>query len=160
MIYAAIALYAAAMIAANLILAATPAQFRPWVIGANAFLLIGLDLALRDWLHTRLRLWQMGALIGATGLLTYLLNPAAQHIAVASAIAFACAALADWLVFLLLPGYWSRRHASNATGATVDSILFPLIAFGSISVAPVMLIAKLAGSTAWTWLLSRRRAVA
>lgn len=81
----AIVIYAVAMTCANLSIAA----FGPWVSPINAFFLIGLDLALRDWLHVRLRVWQMGALIAATGLLTYILNPSAQHIAIASAVSFA-----------------------------------------------------------------------
>ena len=64
MIYFAILAYAAAMIAANLTIAA----FGPWVSPINAFFLIGLDLALRDWLHVRLRVWQMGALIACNAL--------------------------------------------------------------------------------------------
>ena len=81
MLTAAILIYAAAMTLANL----SVAQFGPWVSPINAFILIGLDLALRDWLHVRLRAWQMLALITSTGLLTYALNPAAGMIAVASA---------------------------------------------------------------------------
>lgn len=157
MIYFAIALYAAAMVAANLLVVA----FGPGVTPINAFFLIGLDLALRDWLHVRLRPWQMGALIGATGLLTYLLNPAAQHIAIASAISFAVAAVADWLVFVRLPGTWFRRSvSSNVAGAAVDSLLFPTLAFGALMPHIVLMqfAAKVAGGTAWAWLLSRRAA--
>lgn len=157
MIYAAISVYAAAMVAANLLVVA----FGPVVTPLNAFLLIGLDLALRDWLHVRMRLIQMGALIGATGLLTYLLNPAAQTIAVASAISFAVAALADWLVFVRMPGTWFRRSASsNVAGAAVDSILFPTLAFGALMphIVLAQFVAKVAGGTAWAWLLSRRQA--
>jgi hypothetical protein len=61
-------------------------HFGPWVSPINAFVLIGLDLALRDYLHYRLKAWQMLALISATGLVTYLLNPAAA-IAMRAAIA-------------------------------------------------------------------------
>ena len=78
----AILIYAAAMTVANL----TIAHFGPWVSPINAFVLIGLDLALRDWLQVRMKAWQMGVLIGATGLLTYALNPAAGMIAVASSV--------------------------------------------------------------------------
>ena len=69
----AILLYAAAVVAANLTIAA----FGPWVSPINAFVLIGLDLTLRDWLHVRVRPWQMLAVIAASGLISYLLNPAA-----------------------------------------------------------------------------------
>jgi len=156
-IYFAILAYAAAMIAANLTIAA----FGPWVSPINAFFLIGLDLALRDWLHVRLKALQMGALIGATGLLTYLLNPAAQTIASASAVSFAVAAVADWLVFLRMPGTWFRRSASsNVAGAAVDSLIFPTLAFGVLMPQIVLMqfAAKVAGGTAWAWLLSRRQA--
>ena len=49
----AIIAYAAAMVLANL----SVAVLGPWVSPINAFLLIGLDLALRDLLHVRLRMW-------------------------------------------------------------------------------------------------------
>lgn len=150
----AVLLYAAAMVAANLSVAA----FGPAVTPLNAFLLIGLDLTLRDWLHVRLRPWQMLALIGATGALTYLLNPAAGIIAVASAVAFTGAALADWAVFARVPGSWLRRsNASNVAGAAVDSLLFPTIAFGALlpHIVAMQFVAKVAGGAMWAWVLRR-----
>jgi uncharacterized PurR-regulated membrane protein YhhQ (DUF165 family) len=157
MLILALLAYAAAMIAANL----TVAAFGPVVTPVNAFFLIGLDLALRDWLHVRLKTWQMGALIVGTSGLTYLLNPAAQTIAVASAVSFCVAAAADWLVFVRMPGTWFKRSASsNVAGAAVDSLLFPTLAFGALMPQIVLLqfVAKVAGGTAWAWLLSRRAA--
>jgi uncharacterized PurR-regulated membrane protein YhhQ (DUF165 family) len=157
MLILALLAYAAAMLAANL----TVATFGPVVTPVNAFFLIGLDLALRDWLHVRLKSWQMGALIVGTSGLTYLLNPAAQTIAVASAVSFAVAAAADWLVFVRMPGTWFKRSASsNVAGAAVDSLLFPTLAFGALMPQIVLLqfVAKVAGGTAWAWLLSRRTA--
>ena len=56
MLYVAIAIYAIAMTLANLSVAA----FGPAISPINAFLFIGLDLTLRDWLHVRLKIWQMG----------------------------------------------------------------------------------------------------
>lgn len=152
---AAILAYAVAMTCANLSIAA----FGPWVSPINAFFLIGLDLALRDWLHVRLRVWQMGALIAATGLLTYILNPSAQHIAIASAVSFAVAALADWLTFTKLQGSWLRRSmGSNVVGAAVDSLIFPTLAFGTLMPAIVLMqfAAKVAGGAMWAALLNRR----
>lgn len=146
--------FALAMTLANLSVAA----FGPWVSPINALLLIGLDLALRDWLHVKLRTWQMGAMIVATGVVSYVLNPAAQQIALASSLSFAAAALADWLVFVRLPGSWFRRSAgSNVAGAAVDSALFPLLAFGALMPHIVLLqfVAKVAGGTVWAWVLSR-----
>lgn len=153
----AIAAYAAAMVLANLSVAA----FGPWVSPINAFLLIGLDLALRDLLHVRLKAWQMGALIAGTGVLTYVLNPAAGMIAVASAVAFTAAALVDWTVFARMRGSWMvRSNASNVAGAAVDSLVFPTLAFGVLmpQIVAMQFVAKVAGGAVWAWLLLPLRA--
>jgi uncharacterized PurR-regulated membrane protein YhhQ (DUF165 family) len=155
MLTIAILIYAAAMTVANL----TIAHFGPWVSPINAFLLIGLDLALRDWLQVRMKAWQMGALIACTGLLTYALNPAAGTIAVASACAFSIAALVDWGVFSAMHRYrWIHRSLlSNTVAAVVDSHVFALMAFG-VTFAPVvawMFLAKVAGGAVWAALLAR-----
>lgn len=150
----AIFIYAVAMTCANLSIA----TLGPWVSPINAFFLIGLDLALRDWLHVRLRVWQMGALIAATGLLTYILNPSAQHIAIASAVSFSVAALADWMTFTKLQGSWLRRSVgSNFVGAAVDSLIFPTLAFGALMPAIVLMqfAAKVAGGAMWAALMNR-----
>jgi hypothetical protein len=72
MIY--VAIYLAAIVVANLSVAA----LGPQAVIVNAFLLIGLDLTLRDKLHDR---WnndqlalRMGALILAGGVISYVLN--------------------------------------------------------------------------------------
>jgi len=163
MLTAAILIYAAAMTVANL----TIAHFGPWVSPINAFLLIGLDLALRDWLHMRLKAWQMLALIGASGALTYALNPSAQHIVIASAAAFTLAALVDWQAFSRLSGSWLRRSlGSNAFGAVVDTVAFSALAFLILTPTPKpiavvaviagwQLMAKVLGGTFWAWILAR-----
>lgn len=156
-LYFAIAVYAIAMTLANLSIA----TFGPWVSPINAFVLIGLDLALRDWLHVRLKLWQMGALIASTGVLTFALNPAAGQIAVASAVAFTAAALVDWGTFARLRGSWMlRANGSNVVGAAVDSLIFPTLAFGVLMphIVAMQFAAKIAGGAIWTWLLNRRLA--
>jgi uncharacterized PurR-regulated membrane protein YhhQ (DUF165 family) len=153
----AIAAYALAMTLANLSVAA----FGPSVTPINAFFLIGLDLALRDWLHVRLKVWQMGALIAATGALTYLLNPTAGQIAIASACAFTAAALVDWGTFARLRGSWMfRANGSNVAGAAVDSLLFPTIAFGALMphIVAMQFVAKVAGGALWAWLIGRKAA--
>lgn len=155
MLTIAIAAYAAAMILANL----TVAAFGPWVSPINAFFLIGLDLALRDWLHVRLKVWQMGSLIAFTGGLTFILNPAAGQIAAASAAAFTAAALVDWGMFARLRGSWMfRANGSNVAGAAVDSLLFPTIAFGVLMphIVALQFLAKVAGGAVWSWILNRR----
>lgn len=150
----AIAAYAAAMVLANLSVAA----FGPWVSPINAFVLIGLDLALRDWLHVRLRVWQMGTLIAGTGALTYALNPAAGMIAIASSAAFTAAAVVDWATFARLRGSWMfRANGSNVAGAAVDSLVFPTLAFGALmpQIVLAQFAAKVAGGAVWAWIIGR-----
>ncbi len=154
MLTVAILIYAAAMTLANLSVAA----FGPAISPVNAFVLIGLDLALRDWLHVRLKAWQMLALICAAGALTYLLNPAAGKTSVASSAAFTAAALVDWATFARLRGSWlMRANGSNAAGAAVDSLIFPTLAFGVLMPHIVLLqfVAKVAGGALWSWVLAR-----
>ena len=156
MLAAAILIYAAAMTLANL----SVATFGPAISPVNAFVLIGLDLALRDWLHVRLRAWQMLALICAAGALTYLLNPAAGKIAIASSTAFTAAAMMDWVTFARLRGSWlMRANGSNIAGAAVDSLIFPTLAFGALMphVVAWQFVAKLAGGSLWAWAFSRAR---
>jgi len=153
-IYFAVAVYIVAMTLANL----SVATFGPSVTAINAFVLIGLDLSLRDWLHVRLKVWQMGILILFTGLLTFALNPAAGQIAIASAVAFTLAAIVDWGTFVKLRGTWLiRANGSNIAGAVVDSVIFPTLAFGALmpEIVIVQFIAKVAGGALWVWLLSR-----
>lgn len=154
MLYFAIVVYAIAMTAANLIISA----FGPWVSPINAFFLIGLDLALRDWLHVRLKVWQMGALIASTGALTFMLNPTAGHIAVASAVAFTAAALVDWITFIRLRGTWLvKANGSNIAGAAIDSLVFPTLAFGVLMphIVAMQFIAKVAGGALWALVISK-----
>lgn len=153
-IYLAGFLYIAAMLAANLIVA----KLGPWASPIIAFFLIGFDLSMRDWLHIRLRAWQMIGLLGVAGVLTYALNPAAGIVAVASAVAFTSAALADWATFARLRGSWLfRANGSNVAGAAVDSLIFPTLAFGALipHIVAMQFVAKVAGGAVWAYLLRR-----
>lgn len=155
MLTIAILIYAVAMTLANLSIA----TWGPWVSPINAFVLIGLDLALRDWLHMRLKAWHMGALIASAGMLTYVLNPAAGIIAVASSVAFTAAAVVDWATFTRLRGSWLyRANGSNVAGAAVDSLIFPTLAFGVLMphIVALQFVAKVAGGAMWAALLNRK----
>lgn len=154
MLVIAILVYAAAMTLANLSVAA----FGPWISPINSFVLIGLDLALRDWLHVRLKPWQMLVLISVSGCITYVLNPSAGAIAIASAVAFTAAALVDWFAFARLRGSWLfRANGSNVAGAAVDSLIFPTLAFGVLMphIVALQFAAKVAGGALWAWVLRK-----
>jgi len=157
----AVIVYCAAMVAANLSVAA----FGPWISPLNSFLFIGLDLSLRDRLHDRWGgpgLWpRMLGLIAAAGAISYLLNPASGKIAVASVVAFVVAGALDALVYHWLRDrpYLQRSNASNAAGAAADSLLFPTIAFGAFMphIVALQFAAKVGGGFVWSLLLKPRR---
>lgn len=150
----------------------------------NAFLFIGLDLTARDNLHEAWKgrglVWKMAALIGAGSLLSWLLNHNAGQIALASFTAFACAGVADSLVYHWLIRHreklqekdaWTRFDAlvyrtdrygringSNLVSAAVDSAIFPAMAFGFPLLWGVMLgqfAAKVGGGFVWSLILHR-----
>lgn len=154
MLIAAIIVYAIAMTLANLSIV----TFGVWVSPINAFLFIGLDLTLRDWLQMQIKAWQMAVLIAVSGALTYALNQDAGMIAVASAASFTLAALADWAVFSKVSGSWFKRATeSNIAGAAVDSVVFPTIAFGVLmpEIIALQFAAKVAGGFAWSVLFRK-----
>lgn len=145
----AILAYAFAMTVANLLIV----KFGVWMSPVNSFFLIGLTLVLRDWLHIRLKAWQMALLITASGAITYSLNPAAAQIAIASSLAFTLAALVDWVIFVKAKGTWFRRsNVSNVAGAAVDSVAFPTIAFGVLmpEIVLAQFAAKIVGGYIWS----------
>lgn len=150
MIYAVI--YISALVAANLLVA----FIGPWFSVVNSFVLIGLDLTLRDKLHDK---WdgnpfKIGALIAVAGAISYLLNPASGQIAIASVVAFCLSMAADSFVYQKLRNQsWEKRTTgSNLAGAAVDSITFPTIAFGGLmpEIVAMQFVSKVIGGFIWT----------
>jgi hypothetical protein len=157
MIYAGI--YIAALVAANLLVA----WLGVWFSLVNAFVLIGLDLSLRDKLHD---LWdgdklpiKMGGLIATASIVSYAINPATGMIAFASLAAFSLSMLADSLAYQYLKHkeWMIRVNASNIAGSAVDSVVFPTIAFGGLMLEIVALqfIAKVGGGYIWSRIFKR-----
>lgn len=157
MIYAFI--YIAALVSANLLVA----WLGVWFSLVNAFVLIGLDLSLRDKLHD---LWdgdklavKMGGLIATASVVSYAINPATGMIAFASLAAFSLSMVADALAYQYLKGkdWMVRVNGSNVAGAMVDSVVFPTIAFGGLMLEIVALqfAAKMLGGFAWSNILKR-----
>lgn len=152
--------YLAAAAVANILIS----RYGPSIAILNAFLFIGLDLSARDHLDARWQgraLWpRMLLLIGAGGLLSLLLGGSGR-IALGSCIAFVLAGLTDSVMFRALHrcSWLQRVNRSNLAGAAVDSLCFPLLAFGWPVLWAVVLgqfVAKVAGGAAWSWLLTRR----
>jgi hypothetical protein len=130
------------------------------------FLLIGVDMGLRDRLHQswegRGLAWKMGLLILAGSLLSYAINREAEVVAKASFMAFFVAGVTDALVFQALKGRPAliRANGSNIPSAAVDSMAFPLMAFGwplHWDFFAVELAAKLLGGALWAWIVFHRR---
>lgn len=151
-----IALFLGSAVAANLVvnLWGQPALiFTAWV-------LIPFDLVTRDILHDR---WhgaalvrRMGLLILAGSLLTCVASWEAKQVALASFAAFAAAGTVNALVFhrLLRRTRYFRMNASNLAAASVDSIVFPLVAFGvsgtSLSLCVAQAASKFIGGLLWS----------
>jgi uncharacterized PurR-regulated membrane protein YhhQ (DUF165 family) len=156
------AIYIAAITTANILVS----KYGPAITIINAFAFIGLDLALRDYLHDA---WQarralkMSSLILIAGAVSYIANPAAGRIAVASLVAFIIAAGFDWLVYHRLRehAWFKRANASNTAGALADSIAFPILAFGWPPMIGIMIgqfVAKALGGLVWTTIIGAARA--
>lgn len=127
------------------------------LMAPSGVLMIGLALVLRDWLHELAGWhWSLAAVI-IGGVLSFLVSPPA--IAVASAVAFTIAELADLSVYAPL----RRRSrplavmASQIVGAAVDSALFVYIAFGSLEFSAGTTLAKIYAGAAIAALLFWRR---
>jgi len=155
-----VALYLIAIVAANLLVA----QFGPSITIINAFLFIGFDITCRDYLH---RAWHnrnlrrnMVLLIGAGGILSALLNINALPIAIASTAAFVLSGIGDTIVYgaLFHRPFLVRSNGSNLVSALIDSLVFPVLAFGWPPLWGIVLgqfAAKTIGGAVWSWVINK-----
>jgi hypothetical protein len=156
-------IYLAAIVLANFIVL----WFGPAATIVNAFLLIGLDLTLRDKLHERWHgknLWtKMLLLILAGSVITFLLNQDTYRIALASVVAFSGAAIIDTFVYSLLfkKKFMVKANGSNIFAALTDSALFPTIAFASFMPGIILgqFFAKILGGFIWSYIIVKLREV-
>ncbi len=164
-----IAAYLGANVAANLIIAATPLDWRWLVSIVLALLFIGFDLVARDRLHD---LWAgdprpLSTLILGGAALSALVNRDAWPVALASCLAFALSGAADSVAYHYLRGSaWpTRANGSNVAGALVDTTVFLGLA-AALGVFPWFtvplawagqVVAKTVGGAAWVWALGRTR---
>jgi uncharacterized PurR-regulated membrane protein YhhQ (DUF165 family) len=129
----------------------------PGIMAPSGVLMIGLALVLRDALHeTSGGKWTLGAIAAGTILSAMVAPPA---LIIASAVAFLISELADFGVYAPLRkrGLMLAVITSGIVGAAVDSIVFLLIAFGSLDYAIGQIIGKLWASLAAAFYLSVRR---
>ena len=157
----AVGIYLAAIVAANMVIAA----FGPAASIYVAFIFIGLDLSLRDELHDTWKgdLSKMWGLVSAGSLITIALNLEAVDVAIASASAFGLAFIADGLLyhFLRERAFLVRANGSNVAGSAVDSVVFPLMAFGMFPGVHWIILgqfaAKIAGGALWSFLINKQK---
>jgi hypothetical protein len=152
-----VALWLIGIVGANLSIG----YFGPEISILNAFLLIGLSLTTRDYLHD---LWgegylklKMGGLIACGGILSWITQPAYGGIAVASVTAFAISEIVDAIIYHRTKSI----NKSNAVSSMVDSILFPTIAFGGFPIAIILgqWAAKTFGGFLWSLVLNKGKLV-
>lgn len=151
--------YVSAMALANILVSV----FGPVISPVNAFLLIGLDMAMRDKLHDEWvgnhLFFRMLGMISFAGAVSYAANPSSGVVAVASVVSFLASNAIDSTTYHLMrkKSYMTRANGSNIFGAGVDSIVFPAIAFGAFIPAVVIMqfAAKVFGGAMWSLVLKR-----
>ena len=151
-------IYLVAIVLANL----TLLLFGPTASIFNAFILIGLDLSLRDKLHDQWHgknLWlKMLALICGGSANTVALNWDALPIAIASSVAFLASGIGDAVVYSRLRKFrfLVRANGSNVAGRALDSVIFPTMAFGVFMPEIILgqFLAKIGGGAIWSFVIS------
>lgn len=154
------AAYVLALCGANLLIF----WLGPKATPVTAFILIGLDLSLRDVLHEKRGFFAATALAVSAAFLSYLINPAASSIAIASAISFAVASVVDGSAYHALRGRerMTKMNGSNVVGSAVDSLVFPTLAFGVLmpEIVALQFAAKVVGGFIWSLVLTKSGRIA
>lgn len=130
----------------------------------TAFLFIGFDLTSRDFLHEiwgKYRLPKMMLLFLSGSVISFLLNSGVYNIAVASFISFMLSGVVDYISYsvskqLGIPKA-PRMNVSNIFSSAVDSLIFPVLAFGFPVLWAVVLgqfAAKVVGGYLWVGVIN------
>lgn len=154
-------------VASNILANLTVSWYGQIALVFTALVFVPFDLTSRDLLHDR---WsnsegmkiKMSALIFVSAILTYMVSRDAERVAVASATSFFLSGVCDTVVYQLLhsKSRQIKMNSSNAASGLLDSILFPLIAFGAIDwrLSFFQWALKFTGGFFWTFFLARARA--
>ncbi len=121
----------------------------PGLLAPSGVLMIGLALVLRDLVQRRLGIgWSFAAIVAGTALSALIAPPA---LVIASAAAFLISEVADLAVYTPLQrrGLIVAVVASSAVGLLVDSVVFLMLAFGSLNYLSGQIVGK-----AWMVLLA------
>lgn len=159
-IFSMVALYLGAIVVANFVVAAWGQAALPF----TAWVLIPFDLVTRDVLHEK---WskqpggwvaRMIALIATGSVLTAALAWEARQVAIASFVAFLLAGATNALIYHWLRERtrFVRMNTSNAGAAVIDSVVFPVVAFGLADTSGWLCASqagsKFFGGLFWSWL--------
>lgn len=152
-----ILIYLSAIVAANL----TINHFGPGATPYVAFILIGLDMTMRDSLHAK---WQ-GKNLWVKMLLLILIGSLVSaafgsgRIAIASFAAFLSAGVVDAIIYQILGkrSHMVKANGSNVASALVDSGVFVAVAFGFMpGIILMQWAAKVIGGYVWTLVIRKK----
>lgn len=151
--------YLCAIVVSNIIVA----RWGQPALVVTAFVLIPFDFVARDILHGRWRddkLWiRIGGLVVIGGAITVALNLEALRVASASVAAFGLGVVVNTLLYSLLwpiPRF-KRMVATNSVVSAIDSVVFPLLAFGSVSImlSLAQCLSKAVGAVVWAGIVTK-----
>lgn len=126
-----IVLFVLLYVAANL----SVAYFGVWSTPINALVIISADMVIRDKIQHNFGFWYSMLACFVAGIATVIIDPSAGMIAVASVSSVILAGTGSAITFKLKRGdFYSKSIPANTVSAAIDSIVFPMIAFGSVMI--------------------------
>lgn len=133
-------------------------MFGVWVTPLNSLFIIAADMVMRDRIQ-----YDSGFMVAMfaclmAGTATVLISPGSEMIAIASFSSVVLAGSGSAIVFHFKSGgFYSKALPANICAAAIDSVAFPVIAFGSVmyDVSIAQFAAKTAGATAIIWIMKR-----
>lgn len=152
-----IILYLTAFIIANFLVL----YFGKYGLLLSSLFLIPFDFVMRCFFHETWKgkelILKLGFIVLSASVLTYLINYNSQNIAIGSAGGFISAQIFAGIFYQLFinKSFFLKVNGSDAVGILVDSIVFQLLAFGSLNIYIMLsqFILKIIGGLFWYWIL-------
>jgi hypothetical protein len=127
----------------------------------TALFLIPFDFVMRCMFHEQWKgmelFLKLGAVVIAASVATYLLNRGTENIAYGSAFGFIAAQIAAGIFYqaFIHKKFFLKVNGSDAIAILVDSIVFQLVAFGTIDVfvSTTQFALKIIGGLFWYWVI-------